>query len=80
MYIPFLFLLICVLRRSYWHPNLSVAMAASKEELVSHVQSALKFHQSGDISNALLGILICAHSFIHSCSYTLLKRIFVCSE
>ncbi len=54
-YFPLFFLLICVLRRNYWHSNLSLAMAASKEELISQVQNALKSHQSGDISNALLG-------------------------
>ena len=79
-YFPLLFLLICVLRRNYWHSSLSLAMAASKEELISQVQNALKSHQSGDISNALLGILFCAHSFTHSCSCTLPNRISVSFE
>jgi len=54
-HIPFLFLLICVLRRNYWHSYPSLAMAASREELVNQVQNALKSHQNGDISTALLG-------------------------
>ena len=62
MYFPFLFLLICVFRRSFRHTNMSVAMALSKEELVNNVQSALKSHQSGDISNALLGMSL-THPF-----------------